>query len=209
MASKEGQQIDTLPVQAYGLDGATIRKLSVDENGKVIVDPTGLDARYLKLDQTTPQTVTGLSDGFLKLTSGVVGTGTIDTSALVSKTDLKTIKVDGDFYGLYRVSATKKISPPDLGFGYTITNVKVQCASADPTTEFSGDLKLCDSQGTGAFPSTNPTVIKVLDTTTGNYDSGAITEDVATDKELYIQMDSATDYGVMWTITITYTLKTS
>lgn len=59
MANKEGQQIDTLPVQAYGLDGATIRKLAVDENGKVIVDPTGLDARYLKLDNATaPQILT-------------------------------------------------------------------------------------------------------------------------------------------------------
>lgn len=123
--------------------------------------------------------------------------------------DKKTILIDGDFNGMYRVSATKKITPPDLGFGYTITNVKVQCASADPTTEFAGDLKWCDAQGTGAFPSTNPTVIKVLDTTTGNYDSGAITENVATGKELYIQMDSQTDYGVMWTITITYQLKTS
>lgn len=127
----------------------------------------------------------------------------------IHKTDAKTIKIDGDFYGHYRVSATKKISPPDLGYGYTITNVKVQCASADPTTEFAGDLKWCDAQGTGAFPSTNPTVIKVLDTTTGKYDSGAITENVATGKELYIQMDSQTDYGVMWTITITYQLKTS
>jgi hypothetical protein len=127
----------------------------------------------------------------------------------ISKTETKTLVVDGDFYGRYRASPTKKISPPDLGFGYTITNVKVQCASADPTTEFSGDLKWCDAQGTGAFPSTNPTVIKVLDTTTGNYDSGAITESVATGKELYISMDANVDYGVMWTITVTYQLATS
>ena len=134
---------------------------------------------------------------------------TTDVSGLVSKTAAKTIMIDGDLYAMYLVSAVKKISPPDLGYGYTITRVKVQCASADPTTEFAGDLKWCDAQGTGAFPSTNPTVIKVLDTTTGNYDSGEITESVATGKELYIQMDSNVDYGVMWTITITYQLKTS
>jgi hypothetical protein len=40
----------------------------------------------LMLDQSTPQTVTGLTDGFLKLTSGVLGTGTVDLSAYVPYT---------------------------------------------------------------------------------------------------------------------------
>lgn len=193
-----------------------------------VVTPAEGDARYLKLDQTTPQTITAtdttitasdeiyfgdVTDSSKVKKDTVQGildlTPAPDLSAYIAKTDPKIIKVDGDFYGMFRVSATKKISPTDLGFGYTITNVKVQCDVADPTTEFAGDLKWCDAQGTGAFPSTNPTVIKVLDTTTGNYDSGAITESVATGKELYISMDSATDYGVMWTITITCALKTS
>ncbi|MBI4708255.1 MAG: DUF2190 family protein [Candidatus Omnitrophica bacterium] len=35
------------------------------------------DLRYLKLDQSGPQTLTGLSDGYLKLTSGVLGSEAI------------------------------------------------------------------------------------------------------------------------------------
>ena len=32
------------------------------------------DGRYLKLDQTTPQTITGLTDGVIELINGVIGT---------------------------------------------------------------------------------------------------------------------------------------
>jgi len=35
MANAQGQQKDTLPVQAYGIDGAVIRKIAVDSDGKV------------------------------------------------------------------------------------------------------------------------------------------------------------------------------
>jgi hypothetical protein len=37
MANFEGKQKDTLPIQLYGLDGSTIRKVAVDSNGKVKV----------------------------------------------------------------------------------------------------------------------------------------------------------------------------
>lgn len=131
-----------------------------------------------------------------------------DKVGFVGRVPTKAV-VGNDLYAMYLVNPVIRIPMPDLGYGYTITNAKVQCWSADPTTEFAGDLKCCDAWTTGAFPSTTPTVIKVMDTTTGNYDSGAITENVATGKELYIQMDSNVDYGVMWTITISYTLKTS
>jgi hypothetical protein len=166
-------------------------------------------------DKTVQDALDTLDDAAPDLSSYLTTSTAASTYAPIAeplsihKTAAKTIVIDGDFYGRFRASPTKKISPPDLGYGYTITNVKVQCASADPTTEFAGDLKWCDAQGTGAFPSTNPTVIKVLDTTTGNYDSGAITESVATGKELYISMDANVDYGVIWTITVTYQLATS
>jgi hypothetical protein len=32
------------------------------------------DTRYVKLDQTTPQTMTGLTDGVLQLINGVIAT---------------------------------------------------------------------------------------------------------------------------------------
>jgi hypothetical protein len=149
-------------------------------------------------------------DGNRTILGNLTATSIVETTpTLVKLNQTKTLMIDGDFYGMYLKSPVKKITIPDLGFGYTITRVTVQSSVADPTTEFAGDLKWCDEQGTGAFPSTNPTVIKVLDTTTGNYDSGAITEDVATGKELYISMDSNVDYGVMWTIKVMFNLKTS
>lgn len=126
---------------------------------------------------------------------------------LVGRVPTKAV-IDGDLYAMYLVSATKKIQIPDLGYGYDITSIVVQCASADPTTELNANIMKCDAQGTGAFPGANPTLVKAIDTTTGNF-TWTGTETVATGKELYLLMDANVDYGVMWTITITYTLKTS
>ena len=50
----------------YGRKNATWSAVSVTET----------DPLSLHLDQSSPQTMTGLSDGYLKLTSGVIGTGT-------------------------------------------------------------------------------------------------------------------------------------
>jgi hypothetical protein len=53
MASYEGAQVDTLPIQLYGVDSdGVIRKLAVDSTGKIV-----LTAEYLKLDQTVPQSM--------------------------------------------------------------------------------------------------------------------------------------------------------
>ena len=118
--------------------------------------------------------------------------------------------VEGDLYAMYLVNPVKRIAMPNLGYGYTITNINVRCYSADPTTELDANIRYCDAWTTGVFPvATGQTLVKAINTTTGNYDSGAMTTDVASGKELYLQMDANVDYGVMWTITITYTLKTS
>ena len=45
---------------------------------------------FFRLDQTTPQTITGLSDGFLSLTSGVIGTSTVDLTPYVPYTGATT-----------------------------------------------------------------------------------------------------------------------
>lgn len=132
---------------------------------------------------------------------------TWDKVGFVGRVPTKAV-IDGDLYAMYLVSAVKKIPMPDLGYGYDITSIVVQCASADPTTELNANIMKCDAQGTGAFPGANPTLVKAIDTTTGNF-SWSGTETIATTKELYLLMDANVDYGVMWTITITYTLKTS
>jgi hypothetical protein len=46
-----------------------------DVTGDAETDPLSLH-----LDQTEPQTITGLADGFLKIDSGVIGTGEVDLS---------------------------------------------------------------------------------------------------------------------------------
>lgn len=119
-----------------------------------------------------------------------------------------TAVIDGDLYGMYLLSSVKKIKIPDLGYGYDITSIVVQCASADPTTELNANIMRCDAQGTGAFPGANPTLVRAIDTTAGNFTFTG-TETIPAGKELYLLMDANVDYGVMWTITITYTLKTS
>lgn len=130
-----------------------------------------------------------------------------NTEVLSNTFDLKErtryIQLDGDLYGMYAISSTKKLPYYEYGNGITITSITVQCSQADPTTELNANIMKCDAQGTGAFPGANPTLIKAIDTTTGNY-SWSGTEAVATGKELYLIMDANVDYGVFWTITIGY-----
>lgn len=61
---------------------------------------TVFDTHYLKLDQTTPQTLTGLSDGVLKLSSGVVGT------EVLTGTPLRALNVTFDGSGMVPLAGT-------------------------------------------------------------------------------------------------------
>lgn len=160
------------------------------------------------LDQDPAQRITGLSDGYLKLTSGVIGTGAIDVSGLVAKTDTRTVSIGNDIYGNYIVSPNIRIPMPDIGYGYDLKTVSVKCWSADPTTELNADLMYADAQTTGAFPGANQTVIMAIDSTTGNF-TWSGTSTVATAKDIYIRMNANVDYGVFWTIVITYSLRLS
>jgi len=142
----------------------------------------------LKLDQTTPQQITGR----------FAETG-------------KKVVLNGDLRGVWSSGITTLSIPyTDVGYGITITNILVQSSDADPTTELNANIMYSDAQGTGAFPGANPTLIKAIDTTTGNYDSGAITDSVATGKELYLLLDAdPVDVGKTWRIIITYSVKVS
>ena len=44
-------------VMPYGWNGSVAVALPVDSSGNLKIDPTGLDTTYLKLDQSTPQTI--------------------------------------------------------------------------------------------------------------------------------------------------------
>lgn len=147
--------------------------------------PVGADGEVLTADSTDP---TGVS----------WQTPSVEALKVV---------LDGDLRSLYMVSSTKRIPYKDRGAGITITNILVQCSVADPTTELNANIMYSGAQGTGAFPGASPTLVSAIDTTTGNYDSGAITSAIATGKELYLLMDAdPTDYNTTWTITITYTV---
>jgi hypothetical protein len=45
-------------LKGYNSDTNSLVTIATDATGKVKLDPTGLDTRFLKLDQTTPQHVT-------------------------------------------------------------------------------------------------------------------------------------------------------
>lgn len=53
-------------------------------------------------------------------------------------------------------------------YGIQITAWSVDCDVADPDVEMDLDLMWCDAVAGGAFPGANPTLIDVMDTTTGN-----------------------------------------
>jgi len=50
---------DVLAVELVGYDptSQTLKRIIVNSDGEIIIDTTNLDARYLKLDQSSPQTV--------------------------------------------------------------------------------------------------------------------------------------------------------
>jgi len=73
-------------------------------------------------------------------------------SAYDRDTDLVLIELDSTIF-------------PD---GIVITGWEVDATSADPTTELDANLTYCDDPTTGAFPGANPTLVDVINTTTGN-----------------------------------------
>lgn len=175
---------------------------------KVTSGTLGLDTTTAGLAASALQSETdplSWKRGDLTETGNYLTTGTV-TGKNVTVT--KTIIIDGDLKSLYAVSATKKIPYQENGAGITITSIVVQCSVADPTTELNANIMYCDAQGTGAFPGASPTLVAAIDTTTGNFDSGAVTYAIATGHPIYLLMDAdPTDLLTMWTITITYTVN--
>jgi len=95
---------------------------------------------------------------------GSIGTGDYDTDP-----DVWILDLDADTYphGIY------------------ITKVYVDANEADPTTELTANLNYCDAT-TAAFPGANATLIKAINTTTGNFSNTAVNTAVASGKSIYI-----------------------
>jgi len=134
-------------------------------------------------------------------------------SEVVTPVQAKSLQLSGDFRGMYISSAYWKLIDMESGTsaypsGVTITRIYVKANVADPTTELNANINYCDAQGTGVFPSTNPTLIRAIDTTTGNYDSGAISVSVATNKIIYLEFDTdPTDFAVTYSLVINYVVN--
>ncbi len=94
--------------------------------------------------------------------------------------------------------------------GIYITKIYVDATVADPTTELNANLMYCDAVADGAFPGANATLIKAIDTTTGNFADAAVNTAVATGKTIYIDMDAdPTDANVQYKIKIHYYIPVS
>jgi len=94
--------------------------------------------------------------------------------------------------------------------GIYITAVSVDCSAADPTTELDANLSYCDAVAGAAFPGANVTVIKAIDTTTGNFADAAVNTAVASGKSIYIDIDAdPTDANTVYHIKITYYIPES
>jgi len=169
----------------------------------------------LYIDQTDPQTITGDTPILDALKNkGTIGTdanGKIVAGSVGTYT--RTLQMFGDMRGLYIVSADWILLNMDRAAstypsGVTITRVYVDCSTASPTTQLTGKLKYCDALGGGAFPGASPTDIVTLTTTTGNYDSGAISTSVGANKIIYLEMTAdPTDYNTTWNICVSYTVN--
>ena len=80
--------------------------------------------------------------------------------------------------------------------GIVITGWEVDASEADPTTELDANLTYCDDATTGAFPGANPTLVDVLDTTTGNSSEADMSNSdlasgvIPAGKFIYIDLDA-------------------
>ena len=120
----------------------------------------------------------------------------------------KPCTIFGDMRGLYVVSADWimiNLIAAAYPNGITVTQVTVDCSTASPTTQLTGKLKYCDTFAGGAFPGANPTDIVTLTTTSGNYDSGAISISITSGHIIYLELTAdPTDYNTTWFVTFTY-----
>jgi hypothetical protein len=140
------------------------------------------------------------------ITNGLASTSYVDTK--FNATLVKKAVLDGDLTAMFASTPVKKITFVERGAGITITRIVVQSSDADPVTELNANIYYCDEQGTGGFPAANPTLVEVIDTITGDYDSGVIADSIPTTKELYLLIDAdPTDLNKTWTITISYTIN--
>ena len=93
--------------------------------------------------------------------------------------------------------------------GIYITKIYVDSTVADPTTELNANLNYCDATS-AAFPGANPTLIKLIDTTTGNFSDAAVNTAIPTGKSIYITMDAdPTDATTQYHIRIHYYIPVS
>lgn len=94
--------------------------------------------------------------------------------------------------------------------GIYITAVYLDSSVADPTTEIDANLMYCDAVANGAFPGANATLIKAIDTTTGNFADAAVNTAVATGKTIYIDLDAdPTDATTVYNLRIYYRIPES
>lgn len=180
---------------------------------KIIIKVSGNDWTIHQVDNITGTRlgqVASPSGSYLSsvaVDATLEGNGTVVNPLGIKST--RTTQIDGDLYRMYLNNPVKRIPMPDYGFGYTITRITVRCYADDPTTELNANIMYCDQQTTGVFPSTNQVLVDAIDTTTGNFDSGVISETVPTNHELYLLMDANVDYNVNWNIVIYYTVLTA
>lgn len=143
----------------------------------------------------------------------LTGDDRLDASAIknIPEPDLsKDITISGDLSGLYsRGILVWEIPFKDIGYGITINSIVVRSSENDPTTELTAGIYRCDAVTTGAFPGGNQTLVKTINTTTGNF-SWSGTENIDTTKLLYLKLNAdPVDIGTVWTIKINYITKAS
>jgi hypothetical protein len=117
MASKEGQQIDTLPVQAYGLDGTTLRKIAVDSTGKLITSGGGI---------SIGATITSATEGSV-LFAGASSVLAQDNASFNFNSTTKTLSLSTSSSSTYSLTAWPTTAARNdanfaVGFTFQVTN---------------------------------------------------------------------------------------
>lgn len=180
----------TLGTLAGAIDAGGATSLEVPNTaGDITVDAAG----EIAVDSTNKQLVIydGAAEAVIPLRH--VAQGTFDLAAQWDvDSDLWLVDLHADTYpnGIY------------------ITAIYVDCTVADPVTEIDANIMYCDAVAGAAFPGANATLIKAVDTTTGNFSDAAVNTTVPTGKTIYLDLDAdPVDANTQYHIRIHYRIE--
>jgi hypothetical protein len=120
----------------------------------------------------------------------------------------RTLQLFGNFSGMYNLTSSWILlnmakASGTYPNGVTITSWSLDCSLASPTTQIAGDLKYC-SVGASFPDSGSATLIKAIDSTSGNSGETSCSYSVPEDSILYLSFDADPVDNTTWNLVVNF-----